>query len=147
MSFCAPERTRAGPLLPMSAMVDILFLLLIFFITTASFQEQEKQIDVDVPVYESPAHASGKTQTVIAVKEGGVVIMGGEEFNLGTDGEKDRFHQKLVGLHTLYPEESILVRGDKETRYGIVIRVIDLVRDAKFTNVSQAVKMPQRDVP
>ena len=129
MSFTAPTRDRVGPLLPLASMVDVLFLLLIFFMTASVFREQEKQIDVSLPGQETPSEGGSKTQIVITITADGVIHMGENTFDLG------QLRATLTRLAQQFPNESVVIRGDRDSSLGLTVQVLDTARAAGLRNV------------
>lgn len=132
MSFSAPSRDRNPPVLPLASMVDIMFLLLIFFLTTAAFREQERQMDVDLPAAENSSGASSRTQVVITVTEDGTIYMGDRTYTLAA------LKQTLGKLAKQFPDEAVIIRGDSGSRFGQAIAVADIVYASGLRHVSFA---------
>ena len=122
MSFVAESRQRSRPVLPLAGMVDVLFLLLIFFMTASVFRDQELQIQVELPAAETaevPA-PDPATQIIVTVTEDGQVFLGQRPIAL--DQLPDMFHE----LAEQFPHEALIVRGDQSSRLGIAVQVMDL---------------------
>ena len=140
MSFSAPSRERSGPTVPLASLVDILFLLLIFFIVTYSFREQEHFIDVSVPKTETTSPKPGGTQVVITVTEDGRIYMGNVLHTLAS------LEEQLQKLAELYPNETIVYRADQNSKFGLGIRVMDLVRKVGLRNLKVATSKKPEDL-
>ena len=83
MSFAAQVRERSRPVLPLAPMVDVLFLLLIFFMTASVFREQELQIDVALPTAEmAQPPATTATQITISLTADDRIYLGPRELTL-----------------------------------------------------------------
>ena len=65
MGFASETRERVRPVLPLAGMVDILFLLLIFFMSTYSMREQELSVDVGLPASESAEPGTNEALKVV----------------------------------------------------------------------------------
>ena len=59
MSFATQTRERSAPVLPLAGMVDVLFLLLIFFMTASVFRDAELAVEVALPDSQSAAAEVG----------------------------------------------------------------------------------------
>jgi biopolymer transport protein ExbD len=127
-----------GPVLPLAGMVDILFLLLVFFMTTSVFREQEKQIDVALPGQQSESTEASPTQITITIGEEGSIFMAGQQFDLANEASAEAFSDRLSGLAEQFPNEAVVVRGDRSTRWGLILRVLDLCRAKGLRNVAAA---------
>jgi biopolymer transport protein ExbD len=130
MSFTTPSRQRAGPVLPLASMVDMLFLLLIFFMTASTFREQELQIDVALPAAETAEPGRAATQIIITITDDGRIHLGDRHFTL------PELRQTLTRLAQTYPDEAVVIRGDQDSRLGIVTDVIDTAYAVGLRNVS-----------
>lgn len=141
MSFAAETRERIRPVLPLAGMVDVLFLLLIFFMTTSVFREQEFQIEVAPPSISSDRGTSNQVAYTITIDAEGEIYIGDRRYDLAS------LKQTLEELHATSPGEKINVRGDQDVLYGRVVKVFDIAHQAGFTSVSYAVKKDQPSVP
>lgn len=133
MSFAAESRERSRPVLPLSAMVDILFLLLIFFMTASVFREQELQVPVDLaPSETAETGSTTATQIVISIDGDDRIFLGPTEHSL------DSLAEKLRELVDIYPNETVIVRGDQASSYGLAVQVMDVANQAGLTDVRLA---------
>jgi biopolymer transport protein ExbD len=129
MSFIAPTRQRSGPLLPMAAMVDILFLLLVFFMTISSMREQDRVIEVVLPGTQTDQPGAMVTPIIITVDAEGRTHIADQLYPLDVLGE--RLQQRAAE----YPDEPVDIRGDANCTHGRIISVLDTVRAAGLRNV------------
>jgi len=138
MSFTSETRERSRPVLPLAGMVDILFLLLVFFITASTLRQQEAAIPLDLtPAESAQAQAAAGTHTIISIKgEGQVHWSGGPAISLNA------LRDKLRQLIEISPEETIVIRGDRASNYGTFIRVLDLCKQAGVADVRVAAARP-----
>lgn len=147
MSFSKPTRDRSAPLLPLSSMVDMLFLLLIVFMTASAYREQERQMNVNLPqTADAETTPAVGDQTVITVRPGTVenpqdqIFMGAEPYTI------EKLRATLTILAETYPDERILVRGDKLSSVGTLVDVMDAAYGAGLKNVSVGTMKRQGDV-
>jgi biopolymer transport protein ExbD len=114
-------------------MVDILLVLLCFFIVTWSFARKEMELDVKLPAAESSHEATSfMNQTVLNVRGDGAVIWNRQEVS------RQDLLGKLKRLAELSPDYSIILRGDREAAYKHIISVVDICRAANIWNVAFA---------
>jgi biopolymer transport protein ExbD len=114
-------------------MVDILLVLLCFFIVTWSFARKEMELDVKVPAAQSGKEPiSAVNQTVLNVKTDGSVIWNRKPV---TSAE---LLSRLQELARLYPDYAIILRGDERTAYRAIVNVLDICREAGIWNVAFA---------
>ena len=133
MSFTAELHLRSRPVLPLAPMVDVLFLLLIFFMTAAVFREQELQIDIALPTAET-AHPGDTlaNQIIINLTADDGIYLGSRQMTLPI------LTQTLAELAEDFPDEAVVIRGDQASSFGLAVRVMDAAQKAGMSNVSVA---------
>ncbi len=118
-------------------MVDILLVVLVFFIVTWNFALTENELDVRVP---SAAKANEPQpyvgQVVINVKADGTIVV-----NRQTKTGAELLDQ-LKRLAQLYPDQAVIVRGDEAVEYNHIVQVLDICRQADIWNVAFATGKP-----
>lgn len=132
-----PGRSRREDLnLDLMPLIDVVFLLLIFFLITTSFTrpKQESKIPVNLPSGVSGAEASTEEPVVIVVTAEGDVRF--EE----TQIEGDTLQAKLENLKQAKPEASIMLRGDTEASHGRVVETLDAIKASGFEKVNLVIK-------
>src|SRR5258708_11997273 len=117
-------RTQAGPRgrgFMIAPMVDILLVILCFFIVTWNFALAENEVDVRVP---SAAKANEPQpyvgQVVINVKSDGTVVV-----NRQPKSSAELLDQ-LKKLSQLYPDQALIVRVDDAVYYKHIVHVLDI---------------------
>lgn len=129
-------RTRQAPHIigfQIAPMVDILLVLMCFFIVTWSFARKEMDLDVKVPAAESGKESAPvMNQTVLNVKSDGTVIWNRKATSL------EDLRARLKQLSGLYPDYAIILRGDTKARYEDIVAVLDVCREANIWNVAFA---------
>ena len=114
-------------------MVDILLVLLCFFIVTWSFARKELELDVKVPTAQNAKESSPVVnQTVINVKQDGTVV-----WNRKTVATRE-LTRRLKELSGLFPDYAIIVRADERVPFRFVSDVLDVCREANIWNVAFA---------
>ena len=133
MSFASETRQRSLPVIPLASFVDILFLLLTFFLTTSALRERELQIGVDLPAAESGETAvSAATQTIISITAEDRIYLGERELPLPS------LRQTLEELAAISPDEAVVIRGDQASSFGLAVQIMDVAQQAGIRNVSVA---------
>ena len=141
MSFTGQTRQRSNPVLPLSALVDVLFLLLIFFMTTSIFREQDRLIDVALPAADSSLPSDGmQAPIVVTVTDDGSIYMSQKQYNLR------ELRAVLESLHTEFPNEAIEIRSDRNSRLGRTVQVMDAAHAVGLYNVSLATIKQASDI-
>ena len=116
----------------MTPLIDVVFLLLIFFLLTTSFHKKEKDIKVDPPrATEGKAvvHADREiTVNIRGERHGGVFVVKGRVIALPsltrmlTDAARDN------------PRQTVIIRGDKHAYHQRVVDVLNACKKANVTN-------------
>jgi biopolymer transport protein ExbD len=119
----------------MTPMLDIVFIMLIFFIVTTSFVK-ESGIDVNRP---SAATAVKKERAniLIGIAETGDIWIQKRRVDLRS------VRANIEKLHAENPEGSVVIQADKGAKTGTLIQVMDQVRLAGVSNVSIAAKQQE----
>ena len=125
------RRGRRGPGLNaeinVTPLVDVMLVLLIVFMIAAPLLSVG--VPVELPKTDAKALPSQQEPITITVDfEGGVFIQD-EEISL------DDLATRLIAVSTNGYEERIYLRGDRETDYGEVMKVMARINTAGFTNI------------
>lgn len=115
-------------------LIDLVFLLLIFFLVTTSFVK-ETGIDVNRPTA-STAMPKEKGNILIGVDSDGRVFLEGRQIDIRS------VQAHIERCLAENPEGSIVIVADKNSHTGIVIRVMDQCRLAGAKNISIAAARP-----
>ncbi|MGC3989097.1 MAG: biopolymer transporter ExbD [Chthoniobacteraceae bacterium] len=129
-------RTRATPAtltFQIAPMVDILLVLLVFFIVTWNFALSENDLDVKLPSASNSSPIKAYVgQIVVNVKGDGSVVLSGKTI---ADQE---LADKLNDLSKLFPDQAVILRGDENLKYNDLMRVMNICRGANIWNVAFA---------
>lgn len=136
------EEHREDLQLNMTPMVDMVFLLIIFFLTATTFSEKEREQDVLLPSVRGGASLSRQLENKLVInvlQDGGLRVQGG----LLEDGEllnvvRERKSRALKPL-------KVMVRADKRTPYGHVARTLGLVERAGVARPYVVTRMVEMD--
>lgn len=114
-------------------MVDILLVLLVFFIVTWNFSLSEKELDVKIPTASNAKETDQYVgQVVVNVKTDGSIVFNRQPILAGD------LIEKLKALAKLYPDQAVILRGDQNTNYKYIVNVLDICRQANIWNVAFA---------
>ncbi len=112
----------------MTPMLDIVFIMLIFFIVTTSFV---KESGIAVRSLEASTNASSKAKNVtISIDENGIIIMNGRLVDV---------ERVVANVQSFLAENNTtiaIVRAQQATPHGLVVEVIDKAKQAGIENVS-----------
>ncbi len=127
-SHTEQETTAAS--INLTPLIDLVFILLIFFLVTASFTK-EAGIDVNRPT----------AQTSVRQERGNLVIAISKNEEIWIDNHLVDLRSIRAHIERLLaqnPEGTVIVMADKDTRTGATIDVLDQVRLAGVSNVAIA---------
>ena len=122
------RRQRKNPEINIAPLVDMVFLLLIFFLVSTTFH-RETGVEVRKPKAKTAGYLSRESILVAVTKEGSIHI-----------------NNRRVDLETLYriikdtlkqkPDSPVIIIADKESLTGRIIEVMDKCRQAGAKNIS-----------
>lgn len=113
-------------------LVDVVFLLLIFFLAATTFANEEVELDLRLPEAKSGESGKADRQLIINVSQDGSLTMGGRSVTM------EALRQKLLAAKRRNKDQAVLVRGDKEAQFGVGLQVLDTCRMAKIKKVDFA---------
>ncbi len=115
------------PVINIASLVDVLFLLLIFFMVTSAFVEQPN-IKLELP---STKHSevSKIENTVLTIARDGQLFLQDRPV------DKKKLIKELRRVILDTGEEVLVLKADKEVSYGVVVDIMDDARGAGFRKV------------
>lgn len=116
-----------------TSLVDVMMTLLIIFIIVAPMIEQG--IDVTLPAAE-PKRIDVSEVLTIAVTENERVYLENHRVTM------DELRERLSNISAARDEVAVLVKADKDIRYGRVVEVLDVVRGAGISRLAMATRPP-----
>ena len=127
--------TLDEPLLNLTPMIDVVFLLIIFFMVGARFTEEahDQQFDVELPSA-SAVQTMSRTPDplVITVYRSGRITIKGREL------DQTQLVRELKTAKTAYADQAVLIRGDGEGTYQAVIDVMNACHQVQIRKFSLA---------
>ena len=132
MRFVRRNKSRA-PGLSLTSMLDVIFLLLCFFVTVSVFSQWENEISIKLPSAETsdePDRLPG--EIIVNLAKDGSVIVNGKLLELA------ELQTRLKKVAQFYPGQPVIIRADKELAYEKLVKVIDTCRAADIWNFSLA---------
>jgi biopolymer transport protein ExbD len=117
----------------LTPMLDVVFIMLIFFIVTASFVK-EAGIDVTRP---SAATAERKERgnIMIAITENDQIWIDRRQV------DERALRANIERLHAENPQGSVVIQADKNSKNGLLVQVMDAARAAHVPNVALAAEV------
>ena len=124
------KRQRDEVQIDMTPMLDIVFIMLIFFIVTTSFVK-EAGVEINRPSANT-AETVKKGNIMVAVRENGQVWVDKRMVEVGA------VRANIERLRAENPEGAVVIQADVESRSGVVVQVMDQIRMAGVQNISIA---------
>ena len=130
------DQSRRRVSLDISPLLDVVFLLLIFFLVTTTFMP-DASMDLELP------ESTTATQSEVAA----TVVTVGEDGGVQIDGDSVSMQELERTIAALLPEEreKITVRADARVDYGVIVRIIDALRNAGVDALSLPMDTVQRN--
>lgn len=124
------KRESEEAAIDLTPMLDVVFIMLIFFIVTTSFVK-EAGIDVNRP---KAAKATGKpTATIfVAIRANGEVWLDKRAVDV------ERVGAQIEKMLAESPTDTVIVQADKEAKHGVVVSVMDQIKLAGIDKISIA---------
>jgi biopolymer transport protein ExbD len=129
------KRSRESVQLNIAPLIDMIFILLIFFLVTTSFV-RESGVDVRRPVAKT-AQKKEKTNMVIGITAENMIYIEGKPI------DKRAVRSYMERFLMQNPNGSVVIAADEESKSGIVIQVLDSCRLAGIKKISVAARRPQ----
>ena len=127
--------------LNVTSMVDVLFLLLIFFTLTSTFK-RAGELDLNLPKSTTAGAAAAGTSAEqpldLVLTEKGMLLLDGAPITF------EALPPRLVAAREAKPDRQVLIEAEKEVPHEQVVRLLDAVRTAGFTGVGIGVRASDR---
>jgi biopolymer transport protein ExbD len=114
----------------MTPLIDMVFILLIFFIVTTSFVK-ETGVDVNRPTAKT-AVKKERANILISIRANDEIWMDKRQI------DRRAVRANVERMHAENPEGSVIILADEEAKTGLLIEVMDQARLAGVANVSIA---------
>ena len=126
-----PRKQSLPPQLMLSPMIDMIFLLLVFFIVSTMYMSEIKTIPIRLPVAQNSETVS-KSNFAVTVKKDGVLYL-----------EDNKIEMKQLVANAAAESKrdaafSVIIRADGEANYKTVIKLMDELKGAGVTRFGLA---------
>lgn len=113
-------RTKRKPLINITSLIDVLFLLLIFLMVSSTFIEQPG-IKLDLPEAQSSTLFEQKEYILYIDKEGKLFL---NEVETPLGDLEDKIKSALPGMK----DQSLILKADQGTTHGVVVKAMDIIK-------------------
>jgi len=118
-------------------MVDVVFVLMLFFMACAGAQVKEKELNISLPSGASSSTGSQKTPIVIDISPEGQVSMNSQVFGAATDKSLTTLKDWLKSsMEQFGGEDPVIIRPASETRHERIIDVLNAAAAAGVKNLT-----------
>ena len=109
----------------MTPLIDMVFLLLIFFLVATTFAQEERERGLQLPGSDSPQPLSAPPKyLIINITNEGILKVGGRAYSYR------EIAQTLTDVAKNQPDRDVLIRADKDSRHEYFARVVELAHKA-----------------
>lgn len=124
-------KKRQQPSIILVSLIDILAILLIFFIVTTTFRKTQPQLQINLPDAKTAelAPADRNEPLLLQVKSGEEIMLNGKSLHL------EDLVAELNALRQKSPDRSIAMQADRDAPFGVVVKVLDALKQAGVKNV------------
>jgi len=131
MQFRARKDKRGKSEVNLTPLVDIVFILLIFFLITSTFV-QNPGIEVELPKASAAATDVQSDSIIMAITKDGLVIHEGKIMSA------EELRKRLSQYHKDEPEKLVVIQADSTAHHGKVVEVMDIAQGAGFHRLAIA---------
>ncbi len=136
MQFTAPRRGNRL-FINVTSLIDVMFLLLIFFLVTSTFKHQPA-IKLDLPSSTTAEPVLAGPAVIYLTSDGAIYL---DELELAEEEIVPALRQRLAEGG----DDSIVMRSDTRTEFGHVVRLMDMIKESGFTHVSMSARIADGD--
>ena len=117
----------------LTPLVDVVFLLLIFFMVSTVFVDFKRQMDISLPSSKSSVPSEVKEPVKVELTVDKQIFLNGKKVTL------EEFESALLKI-PVSKNNAAVIRADKNLPYGNVIKIMGILQSAKILDIGVAVK-------
>ncbi|RAP33552.1 hypothetical protein DID75_01945 [Candidatus Marinamargulisbacteria bacterium SCGC AG-410-N11] len=127
------NRLKNAPRLELTPLIDIIFILLIFFAVSSTFIIQKEGITINLPsATTSKQNVKGM---ILSIDKNNIIKFDKNIILL------ENLSYQIIQVMTKTPNVNILLKAHKETPYSTIIHVIDAIRLGGCSNITLETKL------
>jgi biopolymer transport protein ExbD len=124
MIIQANERD-VGVSIELTPIIDMVFLLLIFFLVATTFHQTEREMQIALPTATASAPITAILQELIVnVDADGQIFVAGRKIDAGD------LRSLVTAAVKVNPQQKVTIRGDRRTAYANIVTVLDICKGA-----------------
>lgn len=121
------------PGINLTSMLDVVMLLIMFFMAGTQFKDEEKDYDIQLPTgHDTVAISDLPDEIIINVRADGVLTIRQQAYSL------EQLDLYLREVSSRYPNQAVVIRGDAQVPYDAIMKVITTSRLAGIRSLSLA---------
>ncbi|MGI9470111.1 MAG: ExbD/TolR family protein [Rubripirellula sp.] len=130
------RRSSVASTLSLTPLIDVVFLLLIFFLVTSEFEEEERRLDIVLPTATSAVPMTSKPREVVVdIDADGLIYLSGQQTEL------DELHRLLrIAVSNNPTNQTVVIRADHSTSFQPVVSVMDVCNQTGVSDYSVTTK-------
>ena len=130
------KQSKALGTLTMTPLIDVVFLLLIFFLVATRFEQEERQMDFPLPdASEAVPLTVTPKQMFIDIDESGFYIVGNRKMDID---EVEKILRRAARNNPL--NQAVIIRAHKDVKLQPVVWAINACKKAKITEYTMAIE-------
>jgi biopolymer transport protein ExbD len=128
-----PDKRKQKPQIAVTNLIDVMLMLVFFFMITASFARNQEKLPVEVPKAANATTMETDNMTVQIAKNGRTYLA-------GKPVEMTELTSAIKTWVTNSPDRPVMVEADKDANYGRIIHVLDQIRSNGAVNIGLATR-------
>ncbi|MGB7326286.1 MAG: biopolymer transporter ExbD [Rubripirellula sp.] len=126
------KRSSVASTLSLTPLIDVVFLLLIFFLVTSEFEDEERRLDIVLPSATSAVPMTAKPREVVVdIDAEGAVYIGGKPTSI------ELLQSLLESAVANNPtNQTVVIRADRQATFQPVVNVMDVCNRAGISDYS-----------
>ncbi|MGB0762164.1 MAG: ExbD/TolR family protein [Rubripirellula sp.] len=130
------KRSSIASTLSLTPLIDVVFLLLIFFLVTSEFEEEERRLDIVLPTATSAVPMTSKPREVVVdIDNEGELYLSGKVTDLS---ELQSYLEAAVSNNPT--NQTVIIRADRNTAFQPVVSVMDVCNRTGVSDYSVTTK-------
>jgi biopolymer transport protein ExbD len=122
-------KKRRAPSIIIVSLVDILTILLIFFVVSTTFKRDQPEVTINLP--------DSKTAKSVPAEMEHAIVMVSENDEIQLDGKPVQIEELQGAVSDLPPtrKSSLALQADKKASFGTIVKVMDALKLAGVNNL------------
>ena len=131
-------RKRRAPSIIIVSLVDILTILLIFFVVSTTFKKDQPEVEINLP--------ESKTSSARPAEIEHAIVSVDAEDSLKLDGKEIAVDDLQAAIENLPAarKSSLVLKADEKASFGIIVKVMDALKLAGVRNLPAFTQAPSK---